>query len=534
MEINNMLIEYMIPMRDGVKLYTLVQLPETGKKLPTIIKRNPYADPDAPPAMEPFRNENTHGYAIVYQECRGTGRSEDDCIPFINERNDGLDTLDWIRKQDFYNGELFLEGQSYLSAVHLSYLKTNQPDVKAACLMIMDTERYNLLYRNGFFKTGLHGGWAINMYKKKTFREKNYVPETFRQLPLSGFTEHIYGERADFLEEDIMHPNPSDPFWKTRVGGSDYSCAIQECNVPVLLATGFYDICTGGLFDIWNSLPENRRKDCAMIVSPYDHGWRGADREGYPAFPGGKMNDVCPDVVYYWFDHFRKGTPLEFVRRGEIVYYPLFNGPWRYEKILHRGNKTVKFHLTLDHKLTKKIGKNGAITYLYNPFAPAKFNGTGCFTFEGMQYQDPPNSRYDIISFLTEPFENDLLIKGKSELELHVKSTAPDTCFYVRLSIVRKDGTLVLRDDIDSLCRTHADYKPGDTAVLHFEFTEHCYEVRKGEQLRLDVSSSCVPHFLVHTNRKGPMNEQTGADLAYNTICTGKSVLTLYAEDIEV
>ena len=167
-----MLIEYMIPMRDGVKLYTLVQLPETGKKLPTIIKRNPYADPDAPPAMEPFRNENTHGYAIVYQECRGTGRSEGDCIPFINERNDGLDTLDWIRKQDFYNGELFLEGQSYLSAVHLSYLKTNQPDVKAACLMIMDTERYNLLYRNGFFKTGLHGGWAINMYKKKTFRKK--------------------------------------------------------------------------------------------------------------------------------------------------------------------------------------------------------------------------------------------------------------------------------------------------------------------------------------------------------------------------
>ena len=152
-EINNILLEYMIPMRDGVKLYTLVQLPVPEGKFPTIIKRNPYAD--VTPEMERFRTENTHGYAIVYQECRGTGRSEGDCIPYINEHNDGLDTLDWIRKQDFYNGELFLEGQSYLSAVHLSYLKTNQPDVKAACLMIMDTERYNLLYRNGFFKTGL-------------------------------------------------------------------------------------------------------------------------------------------------------------------------------------------------------------------------------------------------------------------------------------------------------------------------------------------------------------------------------------------
>ena len=51
---------------------------------------------------------------------------------------------------------------------------------------------------------------------------------------------------------------------------------------------------------------------------------------------------------------------------------------------------------------------------------------------------------------------------------------------------------------------------------------------------RSDIFDPCVPHFLVHTNRKGPMNEQTGADLAYNTIYTGKSVLTLYAEDIEV
>ena len=268
-----------------------------------------------------------------------------------------------------------------------------------------------------------------------------------------------------------------------------------------------------------------------MIVSPYDHGWQGYDREGFPVFPEGKMREVSPDFIDLWFDHFRIGTPLKFIRRGEIVYYSMFNGPWRYEKILSRGNKAVKFHLDQERKLTEDAGKTGEITYLYNPFAPAAFKGSGCYTFGGMQYQDPPDSRYDIISFLTPPFEKDSLIKGTSELDLHVKSTAPDTCFYVRLSIVREDGTLVLRDDIDSLCRTNPDYQPGETAVLHFEFTEHCYAVKKGEQLRLDVSSSCVPHFLVHTNRKGAMAEQTGADTAWNTICTGKSVLTLYLDE---
>ena len=46
--------------------------------------------------------------------------------------------------------------------------------------------------------------------------------------------------------------------------------------------------------------------------------------------------------------------------------------------------------------------------------------------------------------------------------------------------------------------------------------------------LRLDVSSSCVPHFQIHTNRKGLQADQTGADICRNTIITGKSMLRIY------
>ena len=69
-EISNTLIEYMVPMRDGVKLYTLVQLPGPEGNFPTIIKRNPYAD--VTPEMERFRTENTHGYAIEPEEAKAT------------------------------------------------------------------------------------------------------------------------------------------------------------------------------------------------------------------------------------------------------------------------------------------------------------------------------------------------------------------------------------------------------------------------------------------------------------------------------
>ena len=151
----NTIIETWMTARDGVKLYTLLQLPEPDGRFPVIILRNPYALPETD--LEPLKNEDTHGYAVVTQHCRGTGRSEGICIPYISERNDGLDLLEWIRKQPFYQGELFLSGSSYLTSVHYSYLNTDPPDIKAAFLPVQDSERYNILYRNGFFKSGLHG-----------------------------------------------------------------------------------------------------------------------------------------------------------------------------------------------------------------------------------------------------------------------------------------------------------------------------------------------------------------------------------------
>ena len=64
--------------------------------------------------------------------------------------------------------------------------------------------------------------------------------------------------------------------------------------------------------------------------------------------------------------------------------------------------------------------------------------------------------------------------------------------------------------------------------MLKFTFVEHSFQLQPGDQLRLDVSSSCVPHFQVHTNRKGLQADQTGADICRNTIVLGNSVLTMY------
>jgi len=111
---------------NGASLFTVICLPEESGKFPTVLRRDPYVDADeflgedeiVSAFAASVENWTSHGYAVVYQHCRGRGKSTGDCIPYINEREDGLFLQDWVRSQDFYNGSLYLVGNSYKSTVH--------------------------------------------------------------------------------------------------------------------------------------------------------------------------------------------------------------------------------------------------------------------------------------------------------------------------------------------------------------------------------------------------------------------------------
>ena len=527
----NRVFEYFVPMRDGVKLYTTVQIADPAGKFPVIIQRNPYLSGQTD--LEALANEDTHGYVVIIQQCRGTAQSEGECNAYLNERNDGLDLLDWVRKQSFYNGEIFLSGGSYLASVHFSYLDTNPPDVKAAFLAVQDTCRYNICYRNGFFKTGLHGSWVLNMHKKNQPIERNFTTDTFRTLPLVNITDAVFNEHVQYIEESFLHPDPQDDYWKTPEGGSDYADACCKCDIPILLTTAFYDIYTGGVFDMWKSLSPERRKNCAMIVTPFDHNYNPRPEiipEEMQDFRDALLRDIEPDFIYKWFDHFRNGADLGFIEKGKMVYYRLWDNKWITVDDLENAADEKVFYLTAEHALQTSPAEDGEITYLYNPYDPAPFEGGVCHNFGGMKYQPEPNSRYDIISFLSEPLEEDMICEGEIEVELHCRSTAEDSCFYLRLDLERQGKTVSLRDDIDSLCRTEKDYVPGTERVLKYTFVAHAFKMVRGDRLRLDVSSSCVPYFQVHTNKKGMQALQTTAEVCRNTVITGKSFIRLFTK----
>ena len=101
----------MIPMRDGVKLFTRFIFPEGVTKGIVTFQRSCYAFQT--PIFEWMAYQMAcRGYISGYQLCRGIGQSQGQWEPFVNEKNDGLDTLYWLEQQDFAE-QIGLYGLSY-------------------------------------------------------------------------------------------------------------------------------------------------------------------------------------------------------------------------------------------------------------------------------------------------------------------------------------------------------------------------------------------------------------------------------------
>src|SRR5437773_4318500 len=143
----------MVPMRDGTRLNTFVILPANGgPRFPVILHRTPYgiAAADAcdkfdctrawlPNPAEPMRGSIlrgwraivAHGYAAVYQDCRGRHGSEGEDRVYADDAADGHDTLEWIAAQPWTNGRVGMSGPSAGATQTFAAASTRHPSLRA-------------------------------------------------------------------------------------------------------------------------------------------------------------------------------------------------------------------------------------------------------------------------------------------------------------------------------------------------------------------------------------------------------------------
>ena len=383
-------------------------------------------------------------------------------------------------------------------------------DIKGAILIVQDNNRYNCNYRNGFYKIGLHGNWYVSMYKKKSIINKNFDENSFKMLPLIDFSKNVFGEEATNFNEVFMHPNKEDEFWKTHSGGVETLNFTNENNVPILFLTGFYDIYCGGIFEMFKKLNKECKEKSALIVFPYDH---GCDPNSLPiVFKDGTLNEHFKDYQLSWINYIRKKEDC-IVKLNTITYYSMFENCWKEDDFLKCDY--------IDYTLGDNVK-----TYKYDPSNPCVFKGGLSNNFGGNPIQDKIN-RNDVITIYTKPFDEDIIIHGKMKVQLKVSSDCKDTCFYIRISLCKKEFDFGLRDDINMISNFTNNYIENSEIKMDFNFDEISLKALKGEKLRIDITSSAYPLFVPHTNNLGLFSMQKDYKIANNSVDLSKSTISI-------
>jgi len=136
--------DVMVRMRDGVELATDTWVPDQAPA-PTLLVRLPYGK-DLTALLAYGLMPNLFalieaGYAVVYQDCRGTFRSGGEFVPMVNEPNDGADTIAWLVEQPWCDGNIGTFGASYLGFVQWASASVS-PHLKAIAPAVTTTDYY--------------------------------------------------------------------------------------------------------------------------------------------------------------------------------------------------------------------------------------------------------------------------------------------------------------------------------------------------------------------------------------------------------
>jgi len=167
--------DVMVPMRDGVELATDTWIP-AQTPAPTLLVRLPYGK-DLPQILAYGLVPNVFalieaGYAVVYQDCRGTFRSGGEFVPMLNEPNDGADTVDWLLAQSWCDGNIGTYGPSYLGFVQWASAASGK--LKAIAPAVTTTDYYTAPWYSD--------GGAMSWHTVQSWTATMAMVETLRQV----------------------------------------------------------------------------------------------------------------------------------------------------------------------------------------------------------------------------------------------------------------------------------------------------------------------------------------------------------------
>jgi len=526
----------MVPVRDCVQLATDIYLPNSTGPFPTLLVRIPY-DKERGMKEFPFMKILAYifraaGYAVVIQDTRGKFASEGEWHPFLHEQDDGLDTVKWLEVQPWFDGNLGLVGGSYFGFTQLAIAHQQPSCLKAMVPMVISSNIYSWLFESGLPRADIAVNWALGSWKGDDFDAlpDSWFAEAALHWPLAEGDDHTVGDLNWF---DDWLANPFQNGFYERYIPAD---ALERIQVPTLMITGWYDIFLAGqLADFQvaqksETAPGNAR----IVIGPWTHTMGVLEDHDYP-FRTPKSLVSFLGHILNWFGHFLKGEPL-VEGWGPVHVYDPGTGRWdnraalwpekRSESVFYlSGNQGAATCTPMGRLAKAPVKAPGALQYTYDPLAPViRYGGALLGMENGCLLEEAACDRADVLTFVSTPLARSMTLEGEISLELPVSSSAPDTTFVGRLSLVKLDcRAYFLRQGVVTLSHREGDavqapYAPGEVVDVRIQMPPLLWTLKPGERLRLEISSSSFPSVVQHPNVAEDWFTQTNPMPAEQTI----------------
>ncbi len=495
--------EFMMPMRDGVRLHTVVFVPDLKGPYSMVFSRNPYAG-DKELLEFQGRLFCEHGYMFAHQYCRGIGESEGEWEPFANEREDGIDALNYFQEQENIKN-IGLYGMSYVGYAAWMVLDALPPKVKTAYIAHFGANRYRQMYCNGLFRHDIYTPWA--MWDSGSDRKFTYDDSLKAGLyrPHIEADEAVWGIRLPWYRDWVSHTDYNAPFWK-----NSFWQILQEMpekvSIPICLQCGWYDHHFGGMMDGYNALNEEARQKARLLIGPWVH-------EKAPCIEGHNVLDAFETGEHSYADGLRWMDRIlkeEKTDTREIQTYMVGEGWKEYPTWPPQGND-LTLCLSPDGSMTPEETSLEVMKYTYDPVAYIRTHGAEDMLYgpgRGSILQENAN-RDDTLLFRSEPFAEGLSICGSMEVRLQAASTAEDTAFIATIYEEKPDGrrynirtcgtTLLYRNGAEN----EGEYIPGSKVECTLKMWDILWKLEPGSRLVLRIASSSFPEYHIHTNTRG-------------------------------
>jgi putative CocE/NonD family hydrolase len=482
--------DVMIPMRDGVKLHTIIVAPKrTAAPAPILLTRTPYGADGAiggpsphgamvvPPASEPFFQD---GYILVFQDIRGRYGSEGGFVltrplrgplnkDAVDESTDAYDTIAWLVKQvPGNNGRVGLTGGSYGGFLTLMGLVNPHPALKAAVPMysMVDGWTGDDFYHNGAFRQGYYD-WMYDLLTNKSGGEVAWG----RYDLWEAFLE---AGNAEGVAK--MHGASDLPAWRRIIGNAAYTPYWREqalqrvfADIPLTVPT----LHVGGLFDQEDSFgtfavyQTMEAKDAGnrmnfLAIGPWFHGQSQRDGSSLGAIKWGEDTSLHfrRYVLKPFFDQYLKDrTPAQPI--APVTAFETGANEWRTSDRwpLSAPQAARRLYLLPGGRLgfeAPPAGGEAFAEYVSDPARPVPYRrrpirpvyaSDSSWSQWLTDDQRDVSTRPDLLTFTSAPLTAPLTISGDVAATLMAATTGSDADWVVKLidvypPEVRSDPTM--------------------------------------------------------------------------------------------